>query len=134
MTEADLLKCTTRESAHFNGGKEFFGYLHRCNEHPRLTRMDKYIRKTRQRESTWNVDGKPVANLAEAAERLSTPYQPTAEELALLAEVPDQYARLEDRERFLRLQDVGLIEFEKGNCRRTDAGRTALAAKEKSAS
>lgn len=133
MTEADLLKCTMREVAHYNGGTEWFGYLHRCNQHPRLTRMDKYIRKTRATESTWRVDNEPVAGLAEAAECLSKPYEPTPEELVLLAEVPDEYARFEERHRFLRLQDVGLIEFQKGACRRTDTGRAALAAKEATA-
>lgn len=126
MTEADLLKCTMHEAAHFNGGKEWFGYLHRCNQHPRLTRMDRYIRKTCGVESTFNVDGKPVANLAEAAERLSKPYEPTPEELTLLAEVPNEYIRLENRSRFMPLRDVGLVEFQNGNCRRTDAGRAAL--------
>lgn len=126
MTEADLLKCTTHEAAHFNGGQEWFGYLHRCNQHPRLTRMDKYIRKTRGVESIWNVDGKPVADLAEAAMLLSMPYEPTPEELALLTEVSDEYTRFENRHRFTRLQEVGLIEFKGGNCRRTDSGRAAM--------
>lgn len=118
MTEADLLKCTMRETTHLNGGKEWFGYIHRCNQHPRLTRMDKYIRKTRGVESTWRVDSKPVANLAEAAERLSIPYSPTPEELALLAEVPHEYTLLENRSRFTPLCDVGLVEFKDGKCRR----------------
>jgi hypothetical protein len=126
MTEADLLNCTTHESAHLNGGKEWFGYIHRCNEYPRLTRMDKYIRRTRGVESTWRVDGKPVADLAEAAELLSTPYQPTPEELVLLAEVPDEYALFENRSRFLPLRETGLIEFKDGACRRTNAGRDAI--------
>jgi hypothetical protein len=125
MNEADLINCTMHESAHLNGGKEWFGYIHRCNEHPRLTRMDKYIRKTHRVESTWRVDGKPVAGLAEAAELLSTPYQPRPEELALLALVPDEYTMLEERSRFIPLREVGLIEFKDGECRRTDAGREA---------
>ena len=128
MTEADLLTCTTHESAHLNGGKEWFGYIHRCNEHPRLTRMDKYFRKNRAVESTWHVDGKPVANLAEAAELLSKPYQPRPEEIALLALVPDEYTRLEGRLRFIPLREVGLIEFRDGACRRTSAGRDAMLA------
>jgi hypothetical protein len=126
LTEADLLKCTTHEAVHLNGGKEWFGYIHRCNQHPRLTRMDKYIRKTRGVETTWNVDGKPLADLAEAARLLSSPYEPTPDELALLSEVPDEYTRFENRSRFLPLRDVGLIEFKDGACRRTDAGRSAL--------
>jgi hypothetical protein len=126
MTEADLLACTTHEASHLNGGKEWFGYIHRCDQHPRLTRLDKYIRATRGVESTWRVDGKPVSGLAEAAELLSTPYQPTPEELQLLAEVPDDFTRFEDRIRFIQLSEVGLIEFKNGDCRRTDAGRLAL--------
>lgn len=126
MTESDLLACTVREVAHLNGGKEWFGYIHRCNQHPRLTRMDKYIRKTRAVESTWRVDGNPVASLAAAAELLSTPYKPSADERALLAEVPDEYMRFEGRARFIPLAETGLIEFNDGACRRTDAGRVAL--------
>jgi hypothetical protein len=129
MTEADLINCTMHESAHLNGGKEWFGYIHRCNEHPRLTRMDKYFRKNRSVESTWRVDGKPVAGLAEAAELLSTPYQPRPEELALLALVPDGYTILEERSRFIPLRELGLIEFRDGACRRTASGRDALMVK-----
>lgn len=122
----DLTHCTTHESAHLNGGKDWFGYIHRCNEHPRLTRLDKYIRATRGVESTWRVDGKAVADLAEAAVLLATPYQPRPEELVLLALVPDEYARLEERSRFLPLREAGLVEFKDGECRRTSAGRDAL--------
>jgi hypothetical protein len=126
MTEADLLKCTVHEAAHINGGKAWFGYLQRCNEHPRLTRMDRYTRGTRAVVSTWQVDGKPVAGLVEAAERLSTPYMPTPEDLTLLAEVPEEFALLENRSRFLPLRDVGLVEFKDRRCRRTETGRAAL--------
>jgi hypothetical protein len=133
MTEADLAGCTMRKDAHFNGGKEWFGYLMRCNEHPRLTRMDKYLRKTRSAETTWNVDGKPVADLAEAVDKLSRPYEPTPDELKLLAEVPDEFFLFEIRLRFLPLRDVGLIEFKDGACRRTDAGRAALRSQSSSA-
>ena len=129
MTEADLINCTMHEAAHFNGGKEWFGYLHRCNEHPRLTRMTKYIRKTRGTEISWNVDGKLVAGLAEAAELLSQPYQPSTDELKLLAEVPEEYARFENRMRFMPLRDAGLIEAKDGQFRLTASGRDALMVK-----
>lgn len=126
MTEADLRTCTTREEAHLNGGTEWFGYIHRCVQHPRLTRLDKYYRATRGVESTWRVDGMAVAGLAEAAEKLATPYQATAEELALLAIVPDEFTRFDKRARFIPLREGGLIEAMDGQFRRTDAGRFAL--------
>lgn len=130
MTEADLLECTMHESAHLNGGKEWFGYIHRCNQHPRLTRMDKYYRATRGVESVWRVDGMAVTSLAEAAEKLATPYQATADELTLLATVPDEFTSFEQRVRFLPLREGGLIEAKDGKFRRTDAGRAALIATE----
>ena len=46
-----------REVMHINGGKDFFGYVHRCIEEPRLERYDRYDRKSRQVQSTWRVDG-----------------------------------------------------------------------------
>jgi hypothetical protein len=126
ITEADLLKCTMREEAHFNGGKEWFGYRLRCVQHHRLTRFDKYIRATRSTQSTFEVDGEPVASLAAAAELLAKPYEVQPEDIKLLNLVPDEWALLDQRSRFLRLRDVGLVEFKDGKCRRTDTGRAAL--------
>jgi hypothetical protein len=126
MTEADLLKCTMREEAHFNGGKEWFGYRFRSVQHPRLSRFDKYIRATRGVESTFEVDGEPVASLQAAAELLVKPYEVQPEDIKLLNLVPDCWELLDQRARFLRLRDVGLVEFRDGSCRRTDSGRAAL--------
>lgn len=126
ITETDLLKSTTREVAHYNGGKVWFGYLHRSNQYPRLARMDKYFRATRAVESTWRVDGEPVANLAEAADRLSVPYVATPEQIELLKDVPDEFTLLEERARFTPLVEFGLVEFRDGKCRRTDTGRTTI--------
>jgi hypothetical protein len=42
-----------REAAHYNGGEEFFAYLHRCVENPRLSRFDRYQKKDRSVTSTW---------------------------------------------------------------------------------
>lgn len=126
MTEADLAGCTMHEAAHFNGGKEWFGFMLRCDQHPRLTRMDKYFRGTRKVESTWRVDGILVRDLAAATECLSKHYRPSAEEIELLKLVPDEWTRLEQRSRFLPLREVGLVEFKDGDCRRTETGRDAL--------
>lgn len=128
VTVIDLSKCTMREDAHFNGGKEWFGCRFRCIQHPRFTRFDKYIRATRAVESTFEVDGEPVASIEEAAEHLGVPYAPIPEDVALLELVPDDWTMLERRSRFLRLRDVGLVEFKNGECRRTDTGREAVRA------
>lgn len=128
MTAADLLKCTMREESHFNGGKEWFGYRFRCVQHPRLSRFDKYIRPIRGVKSTFEVDGEEVASLEAAAELLATPYEVLPEDRKLLALIPDDWALLDQRSRFLRLRDVGLVEFKDGKCRRTDAGRSAMEA------
>jgi len=127
MTEADLLKCTMREDAHFNGGKVWFGYRFRCVQHPRFTRFDKYIRATRGVETTYEVDGEPVASLEAAAVALDRPYEVQPEDFKLLALVSEAWTTLERRSRFLRLRDVGLVEFEDGACRLTETGRVAIA-------
>ncbi len=124
ITEADLAKCHMVETGHFHG-TDRFGYVHRCVQHLRLTRVDTYLRKDRSVHSEWRVDDKRVANLAEAAERLSVPYQPTAEDLALLALITDEFVLHEDRFKFRHLAVVGLIEFKDGKCRLTDTGRAA---------
>lgn len=126
MTEADLLKCSMREEAHFNGGKVWFGYRYRCVQHPRLTRFDKYIRATRSTQSTFEIDGEPVASLAVAAELLAKPYEVQPEDIKLLNLITDEWTLLDRRSRFLRLRDVGLVEFQDGKCRRTDTGRAAM--------
>jgi hypothetical protein len=122
----DLSKCTMREDAHFNGGKEWFGYRMRCIQYPRLTRFDKYLRATRGVQSTFEVDGEPVADLEAAAALLAIPYEIQPEDIKLLQLVPDEFTSLDRRSRFLRLRDVGLIEFKDGDCRLTDTGRAAL--------
>jgi hypothetical protein len=129
MSEArsvDLSRCTMLECAHFNGGKAWFGYQFRCAEYPRLTRMDRYTRATKAVESTFRVDGQPVRDLKEAAEKLAIPYVPTTDDLRLLELVPDQFEKVDGRVRFLQLQTVGLVEFKNGACRLTDSGRAAL--------
>lgn len=67
------------------------GYLHEDQvvEHPRLTRAK--VAKTRQDAPrvTWSVDGRPVADLDEAASRLALapplPTPPSPRQLELLA-------------------------------------------------
>ena len=69
IEDADLWRL--KEHAHYNGGKEWFGYGHTCVEQPRLYRMDRYTRKDRSVKSTWSVDGQDCADLADAIEKLN---------------------------------------------------------------
>ena len=135
LSEADAKQWHMREAAHCNGGAVFFAYLHSCVEQPRLARYDRYDRKTRGVTSTWRVDGEDKASLADAIEALNTPPTFAADELAFIAAVPDEYLhRSELREKIDFPWEVadgarnkGAVEWEKGCCRRTALGRTALA-------
>lgn len=121
-----------REVAHYNGGKEWFGYGHQCVEQPRLYRLDKYIRKDRSTQSIWSVDGETCADFAEALERLETPPVATDAELALLAKMSSEWRPLrEERERlkpdgfmdvYYGLSRKGLIEARDGQMRLTESG------------
>lgn len=132
LTLEDAKTWKMRESAHLNGGREWFGYIHTCIEQPRLSRFDKYLRKTKSVESTWRVDGEDAASLKEAIERLNTPPVFSEAELEVLRRVPDEYADLRrsaDFPAIYFLRQKGAVEAEAGKCRRTDLGRDALRAR-----
>ncbi len=132
LSEADAKGWHMREAAHYNGGKVFFAYLHVCVEQPRLSRFDRYERKTRSVASTWRVDGEDKPSFAEAITALNTPPAFTKDELAFLATVPDEYEPDNDirstmpREIERAVRSKGAVEWEEGRCRITPAGRTAL--------
>jgi hypothetical protein len=67
---------TLREVAHINGGSAFFGYIHQCDQQPRLQRFDRYDRKARSVTSTWRVDGKDQPDLATAVAALAANAEP----------------------------------------------------------
>lgn len=124
-----------REVTHLNGGKEWFGYIHRCVEQPRLTRKDVYTRKNRSVTSEFRVDGVVVASLKDAIAALDLPPSLSLAERAILASVNDDP---EDRRKeafsdggpndliWHFLCEKGLIEWAKGRVARTEAGRQAL--------
>lgn len=122
ITAADLANCHMREEAHYNGGREFFGYGYRCIEHPRIYQIVKYYRKDRSTVIEWYVDGERVADLAAAADRLSAPPTITAQEREALAGLSTEFTPKRDLdydfEVFRRLADKGLIEWKDGHCRR----------------
>ena len=53
----DISAWTMRETAHYNGGRAWFGYLYQCNQEPRLELFKRYDKKLRTGTATWRVDG-----------------------------------------------------------------------------
>lgn len=129
LTEADAKNWHMQEAVHYNGGDAFFAYLHRCIEQPRLSRFDRYDKKTRAVTSTWKIDGIDRPSFAEAIERLNAPAVFDADELAHLATLPDDYVDIRkglDWPVARRVRDKGGSHWEDGKCRITPAGRRAL--------
>ncbi len=130
LTTANAKDWHMREEQHHNGGAEFFAYLHRCIEQPRLSRFDRYDRKTRGVTSTWRADGVDHETMESAIEALNTAPVFDADELAFLATVPDEFADIREGIDWIvndRVRNKGAVEWEKGRCRRTDLGRSVLA-------
>lgn len=128
LTQDDLKSCHMRETVHLNGGKEWFGYIQQCVEHPRLSRLDKYTRKDRGVQSTWRVDGQDCTDLAAALEALSVPPVVTPEERAALLNWRDHFdaawaARVEGYTIMKMLSNKGLLDGKRGI---TEAGLAAL--------
>ena len=128
VTRESLKSCHMRETIHLNGGKEWFGYIHQCVEHPRLSRKDKYTRKDRGVHSTWRVDGIECTDLDAALDALAKPVVLTDEERTALTlwrdDFPSAWAARGDNYTMMRaLSDKGLLNGKTGI---TDDGRAAL--------
>jgi hypothetical protein len=124
-TEADLKDCHMVQTMHLNGGSEWFGYVYRCVEHPRLSRHDKYMRKDRSVASVWWADGVPCETLETALDAIQQPPVLTDEERAALELVPAEWADIRDQLEYRvgrSLADKGLVEWEHGKCRRRADG------------
>lgn len=125
-----------RDAVHFNGGREFFGWGHRCVDQPRLLVIDKYFRKDRSTQRSYLIDGKtPCTTLDEALAVLSKPPTISDDLLALLRGLSDEWIDADGRVPYLPLHDMGLMEFHHDKesrqflMRRTDAGRAVIAEK-----
>jgi hypothetical protein len=123
-----------RNALHINGGKEFFGYGHRCVTHPRLLVIDKYFKRDRSTQRSYMIDGRITClSLQAALDALSVPPMIGAGDVDLLRKLPsDDWSRPETRAPYLSLADMGLIEWgrdgqKRVTCRLTDAGRAAIA-------
>lgn len=132
LTIDDAKSWHMREAIHYNGGKVFFAYLHRCVEQPRLSRYDRYERKGRSVASTWRVDGIDQPSFAEAVAALNNPPVFTADELSFLATIPCDYDPDIDIRKTMNLhiseavRNKGAVEWASGRCRLTPSGRLAL--------
>lgn len=132
-TEADFNRWRfQRNAVHFNGGKVFFGYGHRCVTQPRLLVIDKFFKKDRATKRSYVVDGKTTFEaLPEALAALSAPPVITADDIELLRKLPDDWSRQSPRSPYLPLGEMGLIEWGRDNeskvtLRRTPAGDAAI--------
>lgn len=133
LTEADYNGWKfQRDAVHFNGGRMFFGYGHRCIDQPRLLVIDKYFKADRSTERSYLIDNKTKCDtLDEVLTALSAPPNPSAEELDLLRTASDDWFSPEKRAPFMSLAAMGFIEWgrdadDRVSLRRTDLGRAAL--------
>lgn len=132
ITMEDTKSWGMREEAHYNGGKEFFAYLFRCGQQPRLTRYDRYQRSDRSVTSTWRVDGIDQPDLETAVSLLNTAPDFSEAERELLATISDDAAdrrkeMMASYEFWNGLKEKGAIEWQAGRVNRTELGRAALA-------
>lgn len=137
FTEADFNSWRfNHDAVHFNGGKVFFGYGHRCVDQPRLLVIDKYFKADRSTKRSYLIDDKtPCETLDEALALLSKLPVLSAEELELLRSMPDGKFKPESRAPYLPLVAMGFAKFEKEPTgfflRRTENASAALEAAEK---
>jgi hypothetical protein len=133
LTEADYTGWRfIRDAVHFNGGKVFFGYGHRCVDQPRLLVIDKYFKADRSTRRSYLIDEKTTCEtLDEALALLIAPPTPSPDEVELLRSMPDDWFRPEKRAPFIPLAAMGFIEWGRDadgrvTLRITPAGRSAL--------
>jgi hypothetical protein len=133
FTEADFNSWRfNRDAVHFNGGKVFFGWGHRCVTQPRLLVIDKYFKADRSTKRSYLIDGKIACEtLDDALAALSAPPVLTDEELALLRTVSSEWFRPNERIPLLPLAEMGFIEWgrneeNKVTCRLTANGQQKI--------
>lgn len=133
---------TMRETAHYNGGSEWFGYKYQCIQQPRLSRKDRYTRKDRAVTSKWLVDGEECASFEEALDRLSVAPVMSAGELDTIAAFSGVVMAKRDfpdfdavRGHLMTLSEKGLVWWENGAVRLLrDALLSAVGSAESNAS
>lgn len=133
LTEADYNGWRfKKDDVHFNGGKLWFGWGHRCVDQPRLLVIDKYFKADRSTQRFYLVDGKTTfTTLPEALAALSVLPTLTDFEIQLLSTVSRDWYRPEERVPLLPLAEMGMIEWgrddeNKVTCRLSPAGAEQL--------
>lgn len=118
------------QAEHHNGGAEFFAYVHRCVQQPRLTRYDRYTRKDKSVTSTWRTDGIAHPSLESAVEALNTQPVFTDAELEWMRDLPTEWTQKEtgmmDWVMNDTVRDKGGIEWHQGQYKITDVGLEAI--------
>ena len=121
-----LRGCALRETAHYNGGRDWFGYDHECIEYPRLRRHDRYDRRSKSVSSKWFVDEAECIDIHDAAKRLQIkPVLPDEllPALALVTDEPQDFRKTEHLSAILRLRRYGMVHANKGRVTITELGR-----------
>lgn len=133
---------TMREVAHYNGGREWFGYKYQCIQHPRLSRFDRYTRRDRSVASTWRVDGQECRSFEEAMAELDHAPALTVSELTAIAQFDKATMRKADFPGFkasyphlTTLAEKGVVWWDAGKVTLVhEAAMQAVAAAESNAS
>lgn len=106
ITRTDIDHVTFRSNAHYNMGKDGYGYGYECEELPRLRFIDRHYRPNREHPDgrntrTWCVDGAELESLDAAVAALNLPPVITPEEDAALAQIPLWFVGLREMEDIL---------------------------------
>lgn len=120
ITRDSLKGCKLRLSMHADG-RGFFADYHTCVEHPRLTRVTRYEKKTRSAAVSWHVDGLAFDSLEAAAAALNAPAILSDEQRATLDKISKDWEDLRKTLPFDVLHTLtqkGQIEWKDGKCRR----------------
>lgn len=124
---------TFRQSDHYNGGREWFGYGGECHQHPRIYLLTRSIRKTQSTEYEYSVDGEKVADLASALERIKSPPFVCDNERAALRSLSLEWSDRHAWKQWVggynlahQLRRKGLIEADDGRIRLSELGVSML--------
>jgi hypothetical protein len=99
-----LMTANYHYAAHYNMGRNGYGYGYRCEEFPRISFIDRDYRPTKENPDArmvreWYVDGAKVESVEAAARALAKPPTLTDDEKRILESIPPEFVparKLED--------------------------------------